>query len=281
MVGACANAHPFRSRLLMIGASNVRRGLLCWMKIAMEMLPRPIDFIVVAGHGRSYGVRNNVIGWSLPGISNLDWSSHWSIADSTARYAILTDVGNDIMYGSEVNVLLRWVSTCIESISIADRAMIVGLPIERAKRVRRGQFELFRKIFFKKSLVTLEDVLERASEVDEALRESAARARLKWFQPLTSWYGWDPIHIQRRLHQEAWRILFQALLDGTSETIIKPSNESCDRSILRRNEVPRLTWRNRFRLIFSRANRQTWFDRDQSSPQPYVHFSDGSQVSFY
>ena len=271
----------YATRLIVLGASNVRRSLFSILEVARAHFRGPIDFLIVAGHGRSYGVPNRVLGWSLPGISESDWSRHWHRADTAARFAIITDVGNDLLFGNDSKHLCHWVRTCIEEVSSADRVLLTGLPIERSKRVGAIQFSIFRKIFFPRSRASLEEILEGANYVDTYLRELAQQRACAWFEPSSQWYGYDPIHVKRRYLSILWKEMMNRLIQSSSESLKEASIGPPTK--LQLGDVPRceLRWRERFRLVFSRANRQSWFGATQDCAQPFLDLQDGSSVSFY
>ncbi len=174
----------------MLGASNVRRSLYPILEIARRSFPGPLDFLIVAGHGRSYGAPNRVLGGVYP---NFEFGVDSTLASCryTARFAIITDVGNDLLFGNDPSMLCHWVQSCVDEVSIADRIVVTGLPIERARGVGALQFSIFRKIFFPRSRVTFEEILEGAKYVDEHLRSSSNSAHAHGLNHLPS--GMDSI----------------------------------------------------------------------------------------
>lgn len=274
-------AQRYRTRLIVLGASNVRRSLFLLLEMARGHLPGPIDFLIVAGHGRSYGAHNAVLGWSLPGISKSDWSRHWNRADTGARYAILTDVGNDLLFGNSSETLQRWVLESVQMISNADRFIVTGLPLDTASTIGPIHFFLFRKIFFPRSQVALRDILDRAKDLDRMLRQVSNNDSCGWLEPASEWYGWDPIHVRKKFLPLVWYRMLNSLLaqpDLGSEVGSSIASPGAVSSMVRR---VRLRWSEQFRLVFSKAKEQSWLWMDQSAMQPFIELSDGSSVSFY
>ena len=78
------------------------------------------------GLGRSYGQRSTVLGRSLPGITECGL---WPALQhgSGPVHALITDVGNDVIYGVPVDRIVAWGSTCVDRLHAARR--MVTLPL--------------------------------------------------------------------------------------------------------------------------------------------------------
>ena len=62
--------HDLSTRVVLLGASNLTRGISTVVGTARRLLgPMPHVFVAY-GHGRSYGVRSRVLIRGLPGILN-------------------------------------------------------------------------------------------------------------------------------------------------------------------------------------------------------------------
>ena len=59
---------PAPRRAVVLGASNVYRNLGTVVATAQATWGRPLELLIAAGHGRSYGLWNSVLGYSVPGI---------------------------------------------------------------------------------------------------------------------------------------------------------------------------------------------------------------------
>ncbi len=274
------NAHQ---RWLILGASNVRRSLIPLIEQIFQVSKGPTDILFACGHGRSYCRPNRVLGWSLPGLSESGWQEAWRRHDQevSSRSVILTDVGNDLLYGIEPDELLSHVELCLDALHPSDRIMLIGLPMDRLERVRSIEYQIFKKIFFPGSTIAFETVMRSAREVQQGL-EALCRARQnEWLIPPSTWYGVDPIHIRRSLQRKAWGTVIQRL-EASSET--ESSNAMIKLSAEAKPSMQRSpTWRllHSLRLIFSRAQRQSWLDWTRDQSQPSLHLEDGSTVSLY
>lgn len=252
----------------------------------LNEISRPFDLILVCGHGRSYGHRNRVLGWSLPGIIEAEWSYRWLQPDDARHYAVVTDIGNDLMYDSGPSQLFDWVRIAIDQLTLnrrfdTSRMIITGLPIERARAIGALQFKIFQKIFFPKSRSSLIQILDHATHLNGLLNEHAQRIQSAWFTPPMRWYGVDPIHIRKRLMDEAWRAILGPIIEAESVYRNEPSR-GIEQGLSRGgNPSADMGLRRRLRLVFSRAKQQSWFGLERGTLQPLMQFEDGSTVSFY
>ena len=101
--------------VVVLGASNVSRGLCRLSAVSRARAGGAADLFVAAGHGRSYGVNSRVALRRLPSILG---SGLWRGLDRerAARpdgvawpLALVTDIGNDLLYGFTVDPVAAWV----------------------------------------------------------------------------------------------------------------------------------------------------------------------------
>jgi hypothetical protein len=247
------------SRFVLLGASNARRGFPTIVHAARRTLPGPMRILAAIGHGRSYGLRSSVLGRGLPSILGCGlWDSLGS-PDDSPTLAVVTDVGNDILYGAEVPEILSWVSTCLEYLArVNARIVVTGLPMENLRRLDQVRFSLFRTVLFPGSRLKLEEVKLRAEELDVGLAKLSKHSNAELAKPRPEWYGLDPIHIRFRQIPDAWA------------------------SILGIPAAP-ISTAHRFDigLRVAAPQRRTIFGVEQSRRQPARVLPDGSTVSLY
>ena len=129
--------------------------------------------------------------------------------------ALVTDVGNDILYGTPVEGILGWVSECVERLrAIGAATVLTDLPLASVASLSNARFLLFRSILVPSCRLSLPDVVDRSAAVAEGLARLAARHDARFVELKAEWYGFDPIHIRPRLWEAAWREIL--LGDGAS-----------------------------------------------------------------
>lgn len=264
------------SLAFIFGASNVRRGLPSLLQTTCNTLGTRWDLIVTAGHGRSYGATSHVLGRGLPGIIQAQWSQHLQRV-AECRWALFTDVGNDLLYGRTPVEIGEWLEHCVAVLHRNNTSItIVGLPFEVLKRVDRKKFLLLRTIFFPKSDLDFLTVVERIERLEETVRLIAQRYQTMYVEPSSTWYGYDPIHVTYGCYDALWQQSLPWMNDKKSPFFIG-ENDVRDNSS--RSAIAR--WRWMLKLFFIRAHEQTWFTFQRSMKQPALHVDALRNVWFY
>ncbi len=200
------------SRVVLLGASNVAIGFPSIVRQIAGGLPRPLELWAAFGHGRSYCADSRVLFRGLPGI---DQCGLWDDLDRSAKaepsptLALLTDIGNDLLYGSAPAAVSRRVESCLARLEAHGAEIVVTrLPLASVARLSAWRYHATRTLFFPRTKTGWPDMLERARELDEHVAALAGRFAARLVELPLAWYGFDPIHIRRRRRHEAWRTIF-------------------------------------------------------------------------
>ena len=87
-------------RVILLGASNVTLAFPLIVEGLRRSLPEPIELFAAHGHGRSYGLWSRVLMRRLPGIRECGlWESLATRSGEGRPLALVTDVGNDLLFG--------------------------------------------------------------------------------------------------------------------------------------------------------------------------------------
>lgn len=264
MVGDRGLAIRAQRRVIVLGASNVTRGLPAFCRAAAKAWGAPLDILAAIGHGRSYGQPSSVLGRVLPSIRSCELWDDWQAREPLPTAALITDIGNDIVYGSKPAQIADWVRECVERLlPHCDRIVITGLPLESVSRVGPRRFRILRAMIFPGSRLTLEQALASAEELHERVAEIAKSLELGWSDPDRSWFGFDPIHIRRRYWDVAWPQMLASWGGNPALTITSDHSLSGWTAARLR---PKYRW---------------MFGKPQQTPQPAWHGPDGSRLSLY
>jgi hypothetical protein len=167
---------------------------------------RDVEVMAALGHGRSYGVASRLAFRTLPGILQ---SGLWHELESRPRVptrGLVTDVGNDILYGFSAEQTLAWVAEAVRRLrSITDDIVVTDLPLASIRRLSPQRFLLFRSILVPSCRLSLAQVLDTAEKVDAGLAELSSDHGATFFRLNPDWYGFDPIHIRPSLWRAAWQ----------------------------------------------------------------------------
>lgn len=253
------------ARVVLLGASNLRLGLPLIVRHAQRVFDGPLELLVAHGFGRSYGRWSSVPGRALPGILQCQLWDDLSRRPSLPTFAMLTDVGNDLLYGFTSEQLLAWVSRCVARLSEYDaRLVFTELPISSLQTVGELRYQVFRRIFFPPSKLQLQDALSHAANTNRGLQQLALSTSSPLISMPKAWYGVDPIHIRRRFRNVAW----QAVVDAWSVAAASP-------------QAGRLSVKNRLSLEFGSPAERRLLGRRTTCRQPSIVWDDGTTVSLY
>ena len=191
-------------RFVVLGASNVSRGLVRLTAALRAHGPEPVDLFVAAGHGRGYGVNTRVALRRLPAILT---SGLWRALDRERverPAAIVTDVGNELLYGLGVSAVATAVREAV--VRLADRGgriVITGLPLAGIAGVGSVRYRLLRTLYVPGCLLSLAAIKDASRWLDDELRAIAADTGATFLEQPGEWYGFDALHV-RRLHLDTF-----------------------------------------------------------------------------
>lgn len=193
------------NRVIALGASNLTRGFPTLLATARAAWGPDVEVILALGLGRSYGVPSRIGVRTLPGILQ---SGLWADLERRPRVetrGLITDVGNDILYGSSASEILAWVGQSASRIEeLAGSVVVTGLPLASLERVPHGKFLFFRSLLVPRCRLSRDAILDTARRVDAGLAELAAKRGFRFVTLPGAWYGFDPVHVRPGRCQEAW-----------------------------------------------------------------------------
>jgi hypothetical protein len=248
-------------RVVLLGASNLKMGFPAALARLRGGVGNPLEILAALGHGRSYGIWSHLVGIRrLPGIVDCGL---WQDLDRHAplpTLALLTDVGNDLLYGASAPQIAGWIETCLERLAEhGAETVLTLLPLASLEKVSPFRYHLVRSILFPgRRAVSWDALLDSVRELNERLRRLGLAHEARLIEPPSSWYGIDPIHLRRSMRHEAWtRILHHPRLP-------------------REGNLP-----GGGRLPLFGAAELRLFGVPRRNPQPVCRFKDGTTVALY
>ena len=190
---------------VVLGASNVSRGL-ARLVAAVESRSPGAALFVAAGHGRGYGVNTRVAARRLPSILR---SGLWRGLDrhgGEASAALVTDVGNELLYGFPAEQIAAWVRESVRR--LADRGATIAitrLPLAGIAAVGAVRYRALRTFFVPGCRLSLADLKDAASRLDAELQAIAADVGGRVIEQPAHWYGLDTLHVRRRHLDDLWQ----------------------------------------------------------------------------
>jgi len=221
---AAVELTPGRRGVVVLGASNVSRGLARLVATARSRSPGPLDLFVVAGHGRGYGVSTRVWQRRLPSILA---SGLWRALDRERPdqpLAVITDVGNELLYGLGVTAVASAVREA--ATRLADRGArlaITGLPLAGIAGVGAVRYRLLRTLYVPGCLLRLAELKAATRWLDEELQAIAADTGAVFLEQPAEWYGFDALHVRRPHLSALWQRVCDAWTLPAATTRPRPS----------------------------------------------------------
>lgn len=261
--GSQTGAHP--PRLIVLGASNVAKSLGVLVQVAEQRFNAPLEIVTATGRGRSYGNASWFLVRSLPSILTCEVWDHLAHNPNANSQAVITDVGNDLLYEFTAEQIAEWVEQCVIRLKQHTRRIVLtGLPIHNVKGISPAKFLLFRTLFFPRTKIPLEEVQANALRLHDHLRGLAARHEIHFVTVQEQWYSVDPIHWKLALRPEVWNTFLTPLCHGNYDAALVTSKLSTELSYL-----------------FCRQKTYSVCGAPRARPQPSVRLKSGTTIAIF
>jgi hypothetical protein len=248
-----------------LGASNLRLSFATVVAAARRTWGEPVEIMAAIGHGRSYGQDSTVFGRKISGIFPCALWQDLQKRPAMPTAALVTDIGNDLLYGVAPEQLLDWVGWCLDRLAeVGATTVVTELPVASLERMSASRFAFFRRLFFPQSKLTYADARRLIVELNRGVAEMCQARKISVIPVCGEWYGLDPIHLKRRARAHAWPKLLAAWRGegGSIEVARSPLWTSAYLARLAPHE----------RSIFGIRRR---------TEQPSGRLSDGTSISLY
>jgi hypothetical protein len=256
---------PPPRRVVLLGASNLTKAISTVVESSCGLWGRPLDVLAALGHGRSYGMRHTFLGRELPPILRCGLWRALEQRPPVATAALLTDIGNDLLYEVPTAEIAGWIEHCAERLQQTQaRVVMTMLPVCNIEAISPAQYSLMRSLWFPRCRLRFRDVVDRAHDLDRRLRDLGRRRGLLLVEQRPEWYGFDPFHIRMRHWSRAWPGILSAWLDPPPAPAAPPPS----------------LWRW-LQLRSLAPERRRLFGVEQRTVQPAGLLPDGTTVALY
>ncbi len=251
-------------RIVLLGASNLTRGVATVLSAAESHFGAPLEIFAAIGHGRSYGMTSRLFGRSLPGIRECGLWNALDAAPSAPTAALVTDIGNDLLYGASPATILGWIDESLHRLAARrSRTVMTLLPMESIERLTPWRFYLIRTCTFPNCRLDFKEIIFRACTLNEGLESLAAAHGIPTVNLPGAWFGYDAIHIRRR----AWRGAWSSILASWSDVAPpQPARRSLAHYVYLRSLFP---------------ERRRLFGFEQRTAQPRGKLRDGTTIALF
>src|SRR4051794_9444408 len=198
-------------RVILLGASNLTRSFPTVVATVRHTWSEPVEIMAAMGHGRSYGQESLFLGKKISGIFPCALWQDLQSRLPLPTAALVTDIGNDILYGISPELMLDWVDRCLDRLAELDATIVVTqMPSDSIERLGERRFQFFRRMFFPRSKLSLTDARTLVREINERLVSMGQMRKIPVISASASWYGFDPIHLKWNMKRHAWPVLLAA-----------------------------------------------------------------------
>jgi len=259
-----------------LGESNLSRGLSRLLHASRCCSSFAVDLVVAAGHGRSYGANSRIWNRRLPSIlesglwRSLDRILRREVSKNRQRLAVITDIGNDLLYGFSTEQLAIWIEEVIHRLHQQQFDIVITkLPVESIQSVGSFRFQFLKTFFVPGCQQSLEEIKEQSRQVNDDIVRLAKKYQVSVVEQPGSWYGIDAIHVRRSCLEDFWHRVVECW----------PVHE-CDAH--KHPETSRWsTWQEWSRLGAASAEVRSLAGVMLFTPQPAFQLADTTRVFLY
>ena len=255
-----------QTRIILLGASNLTLSLRLAINLMQQRIGAPGEVLAAVGHGRAYGVFSQVVWRGLPGIADCGVWRQLNAMEPRPAYALLTDIGNDIVYELPVEQVLRSVERCIEQLQrLSAQIVVTNLPMASIERLSERRYTFFRNLFYPSCRLPRNETLSRARAVHAGLADMAVRRQFMLVEQESHWFGPDGIHVNYWQREAFYRDIVRRFADSGAKLELPSSKQAFS-----------LSWQRRPEFAF-----KTVLGRAIHCSQPSGLLADGSPVCKY
>lgn len=292
-----------RNRVILLGASNLTLSLRLVTHLMQQRFGGPSEILAAIGHGRAYGSANQALSRGLPGIVNSGLWPQLNSVGALPTYALLTDIGNDILFGSAPEQILRQVGWCVEQLQKQSAQIIVtNLPMASIEDLSERRYTFYRNIFYPFCRLPRNETVSRVRAVYQGLIDMASCRNFTLYEQEPVWFGPDGIHVHYWKRRAFYRDILEQFpvrsdrqsgveeaLDQAPSMVRQAHHERNPHLILRPELVEGasqnfhpdkkewlLTWQQRPKFAY-----KTIMGREIHCQQPSGRLTDGSTISKY
>lgn len=196
--------------VIVLGASNISLGWKQLSQIVTARFPERMSILTAHGFGRAWIDTSQFALRQLPGIMGCGLWEHLETTHTAPVAALITDLGNDLVYGRDPSAVMSAVTLGIQRIRQASpncRIVVTRPPVASVQTLGATRYRVFRTLIFPFCRLSLHEIRERTLELDQRIQD-LHDVTIEF--PAANWYGLDPIHVRRRNRSTAFERMLQS-----------------------------------------------------------------------
>lgn len=231
---------------VLMGASNLARGYSALTKCLVRCLaPHPIEILHAMGPGRGYCARGGIFNITYPPIrsSGILRSARGRAQRARKVIALITDIGNDIMYDVPVSDLISCLDDLFQELdAIGAEIFVHPIPLDFSEDFSERQFRILRSIFYPNSAIDYKRARESVEAVNKFLRDRVG-GRIHLLPILKDCTGIDKIHYSIFHSHRVW--------SGVAAEILR---------VLQVGQAENISWLSTLDSLFANMGRLVFCD---------------------
>ncbi len=192
---------------LFMGASNLARGYSLLTRYLSRCLGvQNIEFLNALGPGRGFCAKGGMFNFIYPPIQDCQVIEAVDKKTKNPRVVLITDLGNDLMYGVTPDALIECLDTLIDRMLKWNADIfLTSIHINMKKDISRRTFYILRFIFYPNSKMNYEETDSLIIKVNDYLEEKARNnKKVHLITGMESYAGSDKIHYSLLKMHKAW-----------------------------------------------------------------------------
>lgn len=210
--------------LVLLGASNLSRGCFAFARhMKVCLYPRKVEVLIASGPGRAYCVSGGLLNITYPPIQSSDiFNVAQRKRESGYRVvALVTDIGNDIMYGVSADQVIEVVQQMFDKLQSMDAEIFYNtLPVAFEKGVHPIWFYILRSVLLPFSRVSYDEAVSGIIAVNDFIRQCDLKQG-HLIQGMDRYLGFDEIHYGWLRAHSAWSHVAKAILEKLDVNMIR------------------------------------------------------------
>jgi hypothetical protein len=200
---------------VLLGASNLARAYSALTRHLSQNISQS-QFVNALGPGRGYCARGGLLNFTYTPIGECRvMKSVEDFAQQGGRVAVLlTDIGNDIMYGVPEQSLIECLDSLIEkSLGWNAEIFLTSIHVDVSRDMGKTTFNLLKAVFYPKSTVTFYQADSAVKKVNLYLQEkSQQNEKVHLISGMGTYCGLDKIHYSLLKSHLAWSCVANEML---------------------------------------------------------------------
>jgi hypothetical protein len=192
---------------LLMGASNLARGYSMFTRHISSCLEKnKTEFLNALGPGRGFCARGGMFNFTYPPIQDCRILDVAEKKSCDTRIVLITDIGNDLMYGVSADTLIESLDELIgRALQWDAEIFMTSIHVSLKKDVSRTTFFILKSFFYPGSSITYEETDLFIIKVNGYLEEKARKnERVHLISGMGSFAGADKIHYSLLKTHSAW-----------------------------------------------------------------------------